>query len=551
VAFSWFQLDAAAVTTGTTIATSAYGNHTLKFWSKDVAGNIEVTTTVGFFVDDTIKPTTISDVSATYANSAVIHLSATDSASGSGVAHTYYRLDGGPQTEALTINVNTYGTHSIQFWSVDNAGNEETPITSTFFVDDTIAPVTASDAVEDYPVSAHITLTATDVNGSGVAHTNYNLDGAGFVEGTSVNTSVVGSHTLLFYSTDNEGNAEVPKSVTFDVGEAADDTTAPSTTSNAAASYPTSPATIHLVATDAAGGTGIANISYKIDGATTVVVTPPSGVKAAAPGFPNLGFPVGHVGGASPANCACHPGIVYAGHGGGAAPASCGCHSLASPATAIVLPSTHTARLTGCKACHPSSAPVIMPTTTDNPHHYGQSVGFPGGGDCEDCHTFTVTSDDTGTPAPVMTFATDVVVAGIGTHTLEFWATDVAGNIETPHHTVTFEIEEVTGPDATSITIARSASSVRRGSSFILSGLVTPPELVGHNIQVMVKKPNKAYYSYSSLRTCYLNAGVPSWFYRYNAIRSLVPGTYRFFAFVPASTDFLTSTSPVITVVIR
>lgn len=103
----------------------------------------------------------------------------------------------------------------------------------------------------------------------------------------------------------------------------------------------------------------------------------------------------------------------------------------------------------------------------------------------------------------------------------------------------------------TSITIRTNATSVARGKSFILSGIVTPASLIGTNIQVMVKYPTKSFYSYSSLRTVYSNAGVPSWWYRYNTLTSQPAGVFKFYAFVPASATFAYSQSPVLNVTFK
>jgi hypothetical protein len=69
-----------------------------------------------------------------------ITLTATDDLGGSGVAYTHYRLDGGTETSGTTISVSTLGSHAIEFWSADVAGNVENPHKSATFVIDTAAP---------------------------------------------------------------------------------------------------------------------------------------------------------------------------------------------------------------------------------------------------------------------------------------------------------------------------------------------------------------------------------------------------------------------------
>jgi len=81
---------------------------------------------------------------------------------------------------------------------------------------DTTAPTTTSDVKPTYISSASIKLTATDT-GSGVASTYYKFDGVPQVAGTSVTTSNVGAHTLVFWSVDKAGNMEAAKSVAFTV----------------------------------------------------------------------------------------------------------------------------------------------------------------------------------------------------------------------------------------------------------------------------------------------------------------------------------------------
>ena len=76
---------------------------------------------------------------------------------------------------------------------------------------DHTAPTTTSAAVATYAGTATIHLTGHDnVGGSGVASTSYILDGATETVGTTVSTSVLGTHTLEFWSVDASNNVENP-----------------------------------------------------------------------------------------------------------------------------------------------------------------------------------------------------------------------------------------------------------------------------------------------------------------------------------------------------
>lgn len=193
--------------------------------------------TVGIAAD-TIAPMTTSDVQPTYATSAMIMLTATDNLGGSGVAHTYYTIDGGSPIEGTEIVVATPGMHDLTFWSVDNAGNIENPVMTAMFTigtagsTDMTAPMTSSDAQPIYMGGATINLTATDEGGSGVAHTHYRLDGGPEVLGTSVQVSGLGAHTLEYWSVDNAGNAESPvMTSTFSISTCASSLSIKSSTS--------------------------------------------------------------------------------------------------------------------------------------------------------------------------------------------------------------------------------------------------------------------------------------------------------------------------------
>lgn len=171
---------------------------------------------------DSAPPVTTSDAAGAYVGTATITLSADDGASGSGVADTLYVLDA-QHGSGTTIQATGTGQHTLQFWSVDAAGNHETPRTVTFTIADpdiadSAAPVTTSGAVALYMNSALISISATDgPGGAGVAHNYYRLDAGSQVESSTVRISTAGAHTLYYWSVDAMGNVETARSVKFTV----------------------------------------------------------------------------------------------------------------------------------------------------------------------------------------------------------------------------------------------------------------------------------------------------------------------------------------------
>lgn len=123
----------------------AQGTNTVRVEYRDYASNVlQLTDTI---VLDLSAPATTSDSAATYSGTATIHLTASDA--GSGVAHTYYILDAGPQMEGTMIAVPAPETgsaeHTLEYWSVDYAGRIESRRVDTFTV---LAPATEVGTIE-------------------------------------------------------------------------------------------------------------------------------------------------------------------------------------------------------------------------------------------------------------------------------------------------------------------------------------------------------------------------------------------------------------------
>lgn len=88
---------------------------------------------------DAEAPTTTDDAPSGWVSRDVtVQLSATDS--GSGVAATYYRLNGGDEENGTLVHLVEEGVHTLDYWSVDVAGNTEEPRTVVIQIDRT-APV--------------------------------------------------------------------------------------------------------------------------------------------------------------------------------------------------------------------------------------------------------------------------------------------------------------------------------------------------------------------------------------------------------------------------
>jgi hypothetical protein len=231
---------------------------------------------------DAAAPITTAQLSPPPMNGWYMHptvtLDATDG-TGAGIYKTEYRLDGGAwQTYSAPFAVTGDGSHTLEFKSTDQAGNEEAPGSITFQIDATAPTTTASlapPAVGGWYQAATVTLAGNDGTGSGVGAIEYQLD-AGTWQPYTEPFAVTGdgTHTVSFHSVDQAGNVEDPKSTTFQIDATAPETTA-SLSPAAVNGWYVHP-TVTLDATDA--GSGVASSEYSLDGGVWTAYSAPFAV---------------------------------------------------------------------------------------------------------------------------------------------------------------------------------------------------------------------------------------------------------------------------------
>ncbi|MBI4719122.1 MAG: CRTAC1 family protein, partial [Planctomycetes bacterium] len=142
-----FRLDGQESVYAGPIAIGDEGAHLLEYWSVDLAKNVETLHAVEVLIDKT-APVTGHDClqDDIWVNTSItVNLLPTDarpSVQTSGVAHTYALVNGAPQAaDVLALPFTADGIYAVQFWSIDAAGNEETPKALTVKID-TAPPAT-------------------------------------------------------------------------------------------------------------------------------------------------------------------------------------------------------------------------------------------------------------------------------------------------------------------------------------------------------------------------------------------------------------------------
>jgi hypothetical protein len=279
---TYYQLDAGKtkrVSGPLVVAPPVAGveSHTLRYWSTDWAGNTEPAHTASFtLAADTQAPVTSTDATSSYTGEATIHFSATDNGTAFGVKDTFFSLDGGDPVagRVATIAPPASGSesHTIDFWSVDYAGNSETPNTWDFSVrsiPDTTPPsgtvaINGGDAWTKDP-NVTLSLVATDnPSGSGVASMVVDPGAASYGATetfvTSKSISLPGADGTKYVHVrfiDRDGNISAPATATIGL-----DTVAPAGSmllDGGASGTTTTTATIASSMAD--GGSGITSMS--------------------------------------------------------------------------------------------------------------------------------------------------------------------------------------------------------------------------------------------------------------------------------------------------
>lgn len=188
--------------------------------TKDNAGNWTDTVHVGSFIIDTVPPVTTDDADAAWHNTNVtVHFTCTDT--GSGCATTYYTTNGSIPTilsaSGNSVTLTTDGIYTIKYFSVDNAGNQETVETAAnqVHIDKTKPVITITTPIEGGSyILNHVVLAnygATDIGGSGVSSVVGDVP-----NGSAIDTTSTGPHTFTVTATDIAGNVQF-KTVTYNV----------------------------------------------------------------------------------------------------------------------------------------------------------------------------------------------------------------------------------------------------------------------------------------------------------------------------------------------
>ena len=210
--------------------TAAGGDGTYQFYTRatDTFGNMESApgTYDATTIVDTVAPSTIKSIAGTagsngwYLSSVTVTLVSSDSTSGIGA--TRYRIDSGSwQDYTTSFGYATEGSHTIEYYSADNAGNSESHWTDSMKIDSGQPSMTIDqpNGTSFKKSTATVSWACAD-NVSGLKLLEYSLDDAAYKSCTGDSLSLTelkdGTHTITLKATDNAGNT-VERTLSFDV----------------------------------------------------------------------------------------------------------------------------------------------------------------------------------------------------------------------------------------------------------------------------------------------------------------------------------------------
>ena len=169
------------------------------------------------------SPASLSQIAGTpasggYLSPATVTLSASDATSG--VQSISYRVDGGAQwTYSAPFRVAGNGTHAVDYYATDVAGNVESTHSVSVKID-TVSPASLSQvagtpAGSGYISPVTVTLSASDST-SGVQSISYRIDGgAQWTYSAPFRVAGNGTHVVEYHAIDQAGNSESVHSVSI------------------------------------------------------------------------------------------------------------------------------------------------------------------------------------------------------------------------------------------------------------------------------------------------------------------------------------------------
>ncbi|WP_059172698.1 hypothetical protein [Bacillus sp. FJAT-27445] len=256
---TFYSLNDAPITVGTSILVTLEGYNKISYHSLDNAGNMEQVKTAFVWIDKTVPETTINSFPE-YSQSVSIELTGFDGLSK--IGQTFYSINGSDFIEGASFTVEKEGVNKIAYFSVDQAGNREEAKTAEVLIDRT-APTTETSIPGSW-VNENVSVSLKPVDeASGIKATFYSINGSDFIEGASFTVEKEGVNKIAYFSVDQAGNREEAKTAEIKI-----DKTAPVTKATLPAGWVKEDVLVSLSSAD--NNSKYVKTYYSIDGSDFV-----------------------------------------------------------------------------------------------------------------------------------------------------------------------------------------------------------------------------------------------------------------------------------------
>ncbi len=280
-----YSVDSGSYTNGNSVTISSDGTHQVSFRTTDAAGNVSTVTTRTILVDRT-NPT-FPTYSATsngsgYSSGSWATHSVTFTLSGASDATSTlsgyeYKIDSGSWTSGSTATITAQGKHTVQYRSVDVAGNRSSTGTSDIWIDLEAPTVVNVEATPTYtsgqwsnvPVTLEASGSSDNFTQAEDLQYTYKVNGGAETSGKVVTFDTNGTYTVVFKVTDDAGL--VSDTVTWIVKIDQTNPSVPAylatvgSDSYTAGTWSLSPVTFTLSGATDQGGSGLSGYEYKLN----------------------------------------------------------------------------------------------------------------------------------------------------------------------------------------------------------------------------------------------------------------------------------------------
>lgn len=204
VVHTYYSINGSEHIEGTSFVIETEGLNEISYYSVDLAGNKEEVQSMKVNIDKTAPVTTSDAPVGTWVNKEVtVNLTADDE--NSGIAKTYYSIDGSNFVEGNSLVVDQEGINKISYYSIDNAGNTEEVKHIEVKLDQT-APIVHIDLEKEYELHETLSLNYfAEDNLSGIAIEEVKLNGQSYKNGDKITFDKPGEYTLQIKVTDSAG----------------------------------------------------------------------------------------------------------------------------------------------------------------------------------------------------------------------------------------------------------------------------------------------------------------------------------------------------------